>query len=129
MIASLKTATPLVGLVALVGMGVAGYNTLTTGCPLGSCSTGAAVAPAATEDDCGSCCPLGTSVDVAAAAAESTESCSTDASCSTDQVCPVTGKVMKAENAEQCATECATECEKSCETECSEAKDAAEQPA
>lgn len=127
MIASLKAATPLVGLVALVGLGVAGYNTLTTGCPLGSCKTDSSVAPAATESDCTSCCPLGKSADVAAAAAE------TESSCSTEQVCPVTGKVLHTEATEDCAkeceTDCAKDCDKACETECSEAKDVAEQPA
>ncbi len=50
-------STSALAIAGVIALGVAGYNTLRTGCPLGSCADEVGMLHASTHTD--SCCPLG----------------------------------------------------------------------
>lgn len=65
----------VIGVAALAAIGIGGYNTLRTGCPLGSCESPAqvnAAAPAAKTDGC---CPLTQTAATPAPAPEHASAC------------------------------------------------------
>lgn len=97
--------TPVLALVGLVGLGVGGYNMMSTGCPLGTCreTTTATASVVSTSDtptmDC--CAGMGK--------AECAESM---ANCDANKGAAVTTVANTEKAAEGCAMECST---KACE--------------
>lgn len=116
--------TPVLALIGLVGLGVGGYNWVSTGCPLGSCSPGAKVtttAAATTEPGHCALCPAEGKAAVVAAALVSTEK----ADCSEAKDCAAEvkgGECCKGAAAACCqdekVAEAKTECTEAAKSQC-----------
>lgn len=102
--------TPVLALVGLVGLGVGGYNLMSTGCPLGSCDKTAATTNVVNASDTTMDCCAG----MDKAECDSTmASCETkSASCEGDKAAAAVKTVANETKAEDCATECSA---KTCE--------------
>lgn len=123
--------TPVLALVGLVGLGVGGYNWVSTGCPLGSCKPGdAAVTTASTIEKAGECalCPAHEVVAVQTVAATSKADCSEAHDCAAEakggecckgagEACCQEGAVTEASLKTECP-ESAAHCPESGKSEC-----------
>lgn len=123
--------TPVLALVGLVGLGVGGYNWVSTGCPLGSSRT-AAVSTASTSEKGGDCalCPShdSTAAAVTTVADTSKADCSAEKDCSAEakggecckgagQACCQEGAIQEASMKTECS-ESAAHCPESGKSEC-----------
>ncbi|MCC6678402.1 MAG: hypothetical protein IT436_14790 [Phycisphaerales bacterium] len=114
--------TPVLALVGLVGLGVGGYNWVSTGCPLGSCETPAASMTAASTSEKTGDCALCPAHDTAAVTTVADTSKSAD--CSTAHDCAAQakgGECCKGAGQACCQEAAMKECSDSAMKECSDA--------
>jgi len=114
--------TPVLALVGLVGLGVGGYNWVSTGCPLGSCADSAASVTAASTSDKtpGDCalCPAHDGAAMTTVADTSAADCSAAADCAAEAK---GGECCKGAGEACCQQTAMKECSEAAMKECSEA--------
>ncbi len=112
----MKSFTPVLAIIGLVGLGVGGYNMLSTGCPLGTCDKAetAVVTPAAATTEVAvekQACPLSCSgekaeadVKTVALTAEKAEgaTCAEKAACDTATACTESSSCCQGKEAGDC---------------------------
>lgn len=120
--------TPVLALIGLVGLGVGGYNWVSTGCPLGSCSTTTASVTAAStsttaKGDC-ALCPAHGEATVTTVADTAKADCSAQHDCAAEakggECCKGAGGACCQEGAMQEAS--MKECSDSAAGHCTEGK-------